>query len=99
MPIVERWSIVDTGPGRGKALRGEIQGDERFADGAVVTTSELVALDLATGIARTRHSTYHLGRIDPTFESWLGDDDGSDATRGVMAHRASPAAERPRIFS
>ena len=80
MPRLENWCIVIdevspyTAPELLKVrMSGNIHNDEkdRFADGDYVTTSSLQEIDLINKIARTRNTTYELGRMSLSYQEWL----------------------------
>ena len=96
IPIVEDWWITpgDTHSPR-PVLQGRIIGDPRFTDGAVVKTSPLVDLDPEAMLARTRHSIYRLGAINPSFQIWLDREcDGLDRYARTI-HDANDVAADP----
>jgi hypothetical protein len=81
MPRLENWCIVldnnitpYTPPECIKRrLAGNIHNDEkgRFVDGEYVTTSSLQDIDLNKKIARTKNTTYELGRMSASYQEWL----------------------------
>jgi hypothetical protein len=85
MPRLENWCIVidpDFSPYTAPELMklrmsGNIHNDEkgRFADGEYVTTSSLREIDLNKKIARTRNTTYELGRMSASYQEWLDEND------------------------
>ena len=81
MPRLENWCIVVdpnftpyTAPELLKIrMSGNIHNDEkgRFIDGDYVTTSSLQEIDLNKKIARTRNTTYELGRMSASYQEGL----------------------------
>ena len=74
MPKLENWSITagTQNPFRAPEqyaphLQGKVEGDERFPDGATITSTRIVLIEEVDGemIATTRSGTkYKLGNID-----------------------------------
>jgi hypothetical protein len=78
MPKLENWCIVLDGVSPYTApelmklrMSGNIHNDNRFVDGEYVTTSSLQEIDLNKKIARTRNTTYELGRMSLSYQEWL----------------------------
>lgn len=78
-PKLEHWAVISE-EGEDMAavdfkyqLQGEIHGhpNPRFTDGQAITTSTLVALDVAGRTARTKNTVYDLGEPDPTFVDYV----------------------------
>jgi hypothetical protein len=80
-PRLEQWSIslsereiyfADDEPVTMK-LEGRIYDHPhpRFTDGEMVTTLELVALDVEAGRAATKQNVFSLGEPDPTFLEYV----------------------------
>lgn len=75
---LENWAIV-TGivspyqsPEQGVAiLRGEVTGHDKFPDGEMIFTSELLMLDSNNKTGITRNTTYELGCPDVKWLVWL----------------------------
>lgn len=88
MARLEKWSLVGLGEQKPLAIRGEVHGDERFADGTPITSSRLHFLDPAGHIAATRNHTYELGAISDAFARWMADQGRT------IAGYASAVAER-----
>lgn len=61
-PRIENWRVSSLG-GTHPRLQGVIYGhtDPACIDGTTVFTSELIDIDEAAGVARTRNTTYALG--------------------------------------
>lgn len=100
MARLEKWSIVGLGEDRPLAVRGEIHGDDRFADGTPITSSRLHFLDPAGRIASTRNHTYELGAISDAFARWMADQGKSIAgyARTLESRPATtPPPAAPRI--
>jgi len=80
-PILHRWALLVPSNHRLLAtpdapaivLAGVVRGDPRFPDGAAVVTSCLLELDALRGFARTRTTSYRLGRPSRLFLRWLDD--------------------------
>src|SRR5262245_14831625 len=80
-PILHRWALLVPSNHRLLAtpdapaivLAGVVRGDPRFPDGAAVVTSCLLELDPLRGFARTRTTSYRLGRPSRLFLRWLDD--------------------------
>ena len=79
-PLLDHWSVTLSEPGPYDdperirvRLEGGIQGhpNPRFTDGEVIQSSELIALDVAQKTAKTKHTTYELGEVDPTFLEYV----------------------------
>lgn len=81
MPRLENWCIVVdpnftpyTAPELiKKRLSGNIHNDNRFNDGEYVTTSSIQDIDLVNKFARTKNTTYELGRMSASYKEWLDD--------------------------
>ncbi|OGP46701.1 MAG: hypothetical protein A3K30_03180 [Deltaproteobacteria bacterium RBG_13_51_10] len=81
-PLLNRWSIIlseaepheKEDPGRIRVrLQGEIQGhpNPRFTDGEVIQSSELIGINVDAKTAKTKHTIYDLGEVDPTFLEYV----------------------------
>ena len=85
-PRLENWSFVtrQTSPYQAPesadtGLIGEVYDDERydpeiddeFKDGHRIITTGVRYLNLKSGFATTRNTTYLLGKIDPKFSQWI----------------------------
>jgi hypothetical protein len=93
MARLEKWSLVGVSTNKPIAVRGEIRGDERFADGTPITSSRLLYLDPDGRIASTRNHTYELGTINAAFARWMSTHGRTldDFARTIDSH-PSPAA-------
>jgi len=55
-----------------KRLRGEVYGHSRFEDGTVITSSQLVMIDLKEMRAETASGSYYqLGKMEDPYKRWL----------------------------
>lgn len=81
-PLLNNWSVILSEPGPYESpekirvrLQGEIQGhpNPRFTDGEVIQSSELISLDVNAKTAKTKHTAYDLGEVDPTFSEYVQD--------------------------
>jgi len=81
-PLLNNWSVIlsEAGPHDDSErirvrLQGEIQGhpNPRFTDGEVIQSSELITLDVNAKTAKTKHTVYDLGEVDPTFSEYVED--------------------------
>lgn len=68
---IEDWSLLKAPDGNMVHLRGVVTGHPRKADGKVVITSPLVALNVPGKEARSENTRYRLGEPDPAFLGWL----------------------------
>lgn len=57
MPRLEEWLL-----GNGNRLYGKVFNDDRFHEGAEIVTSVVESLDRENNIAKTRNTTYELGK-------------------------------------
>lgn len=78
MSKIENWSIqikiadVYKAPEQGVSIVvGKVYDDVRACDGAGISTSRIVNLDIKNMTIQTKNTLYNLGKIDPDFERYM----------------------------
>lgn len=65
--VISEWTISPCNPGRHGlvTLRGRIYNDKknRFMDGEMVITTEILSIDFTEGLVHTKNSIYKLDEI------------------------------------